>query len=86
MERLFRIRNVNRLNLLGKCELIDFIDHCQNSIAHLRRQLLEQQRENERLRQELGYGETGSFLFDVNEPKQSRKTRQRARKKQLASN
>lgn len=74
MERLFRIKNVQKFGLLGKKELIDYINYCQNSIMLLRRQIIDLQRENERLKLELGYGKTGSFLFEVGTIAKKRKS------------
>lgn len=67
MERLFRINTVKKLGLLGKRELLDYIEHCRVNISHLRRQIIELQRENERLKLELGYGKTASFTFELTE-------------------
>lgn len=63
MEYLFEILTAKKLATLNKEELIERIQHHSITISHLRKQMQDLQRETERLRQELGYGETIQFAF-----------------------
>lgn len=63
MEHLFELPTTKKLLLLSKEGLIDYIHSYSCSVAQLRKQILELQRENERLRSELGYGQTVTIQF-----------------------
>lgn len=63
MDHLFELPTTKKLLLLSKEGLIDYIHSYSCSISYLRKQVLELQRENERLRNELGYGQTIAMQF-----------------------
>ena len=63
MDHLFEVPTAKKLLLLTKEDLIHYIQQysCANTIQ--RRQIQDLQRENDRLRAELGYGQTVPIPF-----------------------
>ena len=78
MDHLFELPTSKKLLLLTKEALIDYIQHYSCSFTHLRRQMLDLQKENERLRAELGYGQTVAMHFPDEEGRRQRRGKKSA--------
>lgn len=63
MEHLFELQKSRKLLLLSKEELSEYLQIYTNYVGILKRQLQEAQKENDRLRGELGYGQTIEMPF-----------------------
>ncbi len=63
MDHLFEVPTAKKLLLLTKEDLIHYIQQYSSTNNIQRRQIQDLQRENDRLRHELGYGQTALIPF-----------------------